>query len=679
MPNARMQPAGTLAFSWSNIDPVLRGSILAYPFSWLEASYQYADVNNALYSDVSEFSGSQTYKDKSFDVKIQLLKERAFIPAIAIGARDIAGTGIFGSEYFVFSKKISNFDFTIGLGWGNLSYGNFSNPLTYLIGDQFENRSSSKATLGGEVNLGYLFRGNMGLFSGIEYYIPNFNGARIKIEYDSTDYTKEGFPFGRDSFNFAFAGVRQPQSRLNLGIVYPISEFLHLKASVVKGNTLNFGFSFQLPLANKNPLFKKNDPLRTIENKEIIKDINSREDSYLYLTSLKYLGDNNLYLQNASVDGKALKVTYSQSKHSSLIRSSGRVASILNDISPDKIQEFQIINLNGGLGMHKITIPRKVFNENKDRNIYSLVAKDISLEPIKYNSRDYLFNPRTTFPDIHWNISPSVRSQIGGPDGFYFGDLRLAMTSEILFSRQFSVIGIASYGLADNFDELKLESDSILPHVRTDIVKYLKSSSGASIRRLQFNYFMNLKNDFFMKISGGILEEMFGGIGFEALYRPFYKNYGIGIEAWKVKQREYDMLFDFRNYETLTGHVNMYYHEPKTNIILAIKGGRFLAEDSGFNFDFSRRFKSGLRIGAFFSLTDISKQEFGEGSFDKGFYFFYPIDAFFQRYSKSQAGFGLRPLTRDGAQYLHHSHNLWGVTEYAQANNLLRDFDDLYD
>ena len=35
-----------LAFTWSHNDPYLRGSIVAYPFDWLEASYQYTDVNN---------------------------------------------------------------------------------------------------------------------------------------------------------------------------------------------------------------------------------------------------------------------------------------------------------------------------------------------------------------------------------------------------------------------------------------------------------------------------------------------------------------------------------------------------------------------------------------------------------------------------------------------------------
>ena len=75
MPSARFHEEGTVAFNWVNNEPYQRGSVLAYPFSWMEASFQYADINNALYSDVPLFSGNQTYKDKGFSTKIRLLKE----------------------------------------------------------------------------------------------------------------------------------------------------------------------------------------------------------------------------------------------------------------------------------------------------------------------------------------------------------------------------------------------------------------------------------------------------------------------------------------------------------------------------------------------------------------------------------------------------------------------------
>lgn len=105
MPSARFHEEGTISFHWSKNEPYTRGSIIAYPFNWFEASYQYTDVNNALYSNVESFSGNQTYKDKGFDVKFRLIKERDYFPQIALGIRDIAGTGTFAAEYFVASKK----------------------------------------------------------------------------------------------------------------------------------------------------------------------------------------------------------------------------------------------------------------------------------------------------------------------------------------------------------------------------------------------------------------------------------------------------------------------------------------------------------------------------------------------------------------------------------------------
>jgi len=143
------------------------------------------------------------------------------------------------------------------------------------------------------------------------------------------------------------------------------------------------------------------------------------------------------------------------------------------------------------------------------------------------------------------------------------------------------------------------------------------------------------------------------------------------------------MLFGFikgrREYMTTTGHLNFYYLHSPSRVLVTLRGGRFLAEDSGINFDFSRVFDNGLRIGAFFSLTDISIPEFGEGSFDKGFYFQIPIESFFGNYQKGMTGFGLRPLTRDGAAILNHGHPLYGLTDQAQEYNINRGWDRVYD
>ena len=262
----------------------------------------------------------------------------------------------------------------------------------------------------------------------------------------------------------------------------------------------------------------------------------------------------------------------------------------------------------------------------------------------------------------------------------FFGDLKLSARSELLITRGISlVISAFSYGLYDNMDELKLESDSVLPHVRTDIVKYLKNSRNFSIERMQLNKFGQLSPSIFYKLSGGIFEAMFSGVGGEILYKPFDKNYAVGLEAWAVNQREYDQMFGLRKYTTNTGHLSLYYREPHTNVTFRLKGGRFLAEDSGISFEFWRVFHSGFRLGAFFTLTDISAEEFGEGSFDKGFYFYIPIDLFSAGSTKRNFGWGLKPLTRDGGATLVHSHPLWGVVNSSSGYKFNTHLDEFYD
>ena len=86
-----------------------------------------------------------------------------------------------------------------------------------------------------------------------------------------------------------------------------------------------------------------------------------------------------------------------------------------------------------------------------------------------------------------------------------------------------------------------------------------------------------------------------------------------------------------------------------------------------------------MYVGAFFTLTDVSEEEFGEGSFDKGFYFSLPIEIFFRQYSAGRTYFGLKPLTRDGGASVISGMSLYGITDQGSRNNLLTEWDTLYD
>ncbi len=678
MPSARMHEEGTLGFSWSSNDPYLRGSIVAYPFNWFEASYQYTDVNNALYSNVSSFSGSQSYKDKSFDAKFLALKENDYYPQIAFGFRDLAGSGIFTGEYIVASKFYKNVDFSIGMGWGTLSQNKVKNPFTTLS-DNFEERTLNKDTLGGELSPGKYFSGQAGLFAGAEIFLPNLKGARLKIEYDGTNYSEEGFRPGYGNYELTTRDQRPASSRVNLGIVYPLNEFVQFKLGYTKGNTINFGFSAILGFKAKDPFIKKNDPYKPIKNAETYKIVSAGSDDLIYRTALNVLNEKKLFLQAATIKDHSMDIVYSQAQHASYIRGMGRVLRALDSTIPDEITEFKLTDVNASMGMHQAIIDRDAFHTNLENNTYQLMARETGLKSVKYNKKDYEFRPVSKLPLHYWKITPDARTQIGGPDGFFFGDLRIALQSELLLKTDLTLTSKAAIGIVNGFDDLKLASDSVIPHVRTEIVSYLKASQKYNIEYMQINWFDNPSNDIYTKLSAGLFESMFGGIGGEILYRPFTKNYAVGAEIWSVQQRDYDQMFSFLDYKTTTGHVSFYYHEPKSQVLLFLKGGRFLAEDSGIRVDISRRFQSGMRAGVFFSRTDISEYEFGEGSFDKGFYFWFPVEAFFSNYRRGFGGFGLRPVTRDGAAILNTYQGLYSVTEATQTSALTRDWSDIYD
>ncbi len=670
-PSARFHEEGTIGFTWNRMQPYFRGSIIAYPFSWFEASYQYVDINNELYSDIFEFSGNQSLKDKSFDGKFRLLKETNILPALALGFRDAAGTGLFSSEYLVGSKQFNNFDITLGIGWGMLSNNSIRNPLGY-INDSFDGeREATKGTEGGEFSFDRFFRGEAGIFGGIEYRLPYLNGARIVIEKDGVDYSKEGY-----------SRVKQKDD-INFGFVYPVTNNFQLKLGYVRGNTLNIGFSYVGNYSNKNPFFKKNDPPKPIpKNKaDLIKIINKDNDRYIYRTALKNLADNQIYLQSANIadDRKSIKVAYSQAKFMSYPQVTGRASMILDQILPENFSTFELIHLNANLGSHSIEIDRSKYIRYKDNNLPNTVIQKENIKNIKYRSKDFAFNPKAELPEFLYRFGPALRTQIGGPDGFFFGDIRLAFIGEYIVKKNLTITASASQGIFNNMAELKLGSDSVLPHVRSDIVKYLKQSQDFAIDNLKINYFMQPRKDLFTKITAGYLEQMFGGIGSEVLYRPIDKNWAVGAEVWDVQRRKFNGFFGFKDYRTITGHLNFLYFEPNSGVLFSSKFGKFLAKDSGVHVNFARIFDNGARIGAFATVTDVSREEFGEGSFDKGFYFFIPIQSFFTNYSTGYTGFGLRPITRDGGAMISNEFDLWGVTHSGSYYNHLKNWDDLYD
>ena len=161
-----------------------------------------------------------------------------------------------------------------------------------------------------------------------------------------------------------------------------------------------------------------------------------------------------------------------------------------------------------------------------------------------------------------------------------------------------------------------------------------------------------LTSDAVYRAYGGLLEEMFSGIGGEVLYRPFPSRFAFGLNVNYVWQRDFDKRFDTLDYKVLTGHASAYWASPFANYDAAVHVGRYLAKDLGATFEVRRTFTNGWMVGGFFTLTDVPFEEFGEGSFDKGLFFRIPFNNLLPGNTRGAYPTIIRTIQRDGGARL---------------------------
>ena len=146
IPNARTASDGALITTAAIQSRANSYAITYQATPWLEGTFRYTGYNDFF------------FYDRNYEVKLKLWSEGDYLPQVALGIRDIVGTGFVGAEYVVASKKIDDFGITLGMGWGRLAgKGDFRNPFT-LLSDSFEVRDTDFG-LGGELASGAFFRG----------------------------------------------------------------------------------------------------------------------------------------------------------------------------------------------------------------------------------------------------------------------------------------------------------------------------------------------------------------------------------------------------------------------------------------------------------------------------------------------------------------------------------------
>ncbi|MEP8736545.1 YjbH domain-containing protein [Enterobacter hormaechei] len=558
MPDARFGREGEFSVNYRDNDQYrfYFSSVVLFP--WLEGTIRYTDVRTRKYSSDEDFSGDQSYKDKSFDFKVRLWEEDYSLPQVALGKRDIAGTGLFDGEYLVASKMAGPVDFTFGIAWGYP--GNSDNVGNPLCHDNNKYCTRGESHDAGDISFSDMFRGPTSLFGGLQYQTP-WQPLRLKLEYDGNNYADD------------FAGSIKQSSHINVGAVYRVADWADLNLSYERGNTLMFGFTLRTNFNDLRPALRDNPkpawkPAPAGETLDYTSAANQ-------LTALKYNAgfDAPEILQH----GNTLYMTGEQYRYRDPREAVDRANRILINNLPD--------------GVDTIAITQR-------RDHLPLV---------------------TTQTDV-----TSLRKQLAG-------------------------------------QPLGQEEALRQQRVRTHIRDYV--SNDVYINNLQANYVDALGHGFYAQIYGGYLETMYGGVGVEALWRPLDSDWALGVDANYVKQRDWDDMMRFTDYSAPTGFITAYWNPAKLNsVLMKLSVGQYLAKDKGATLDVAKRFDSGVTVGAWAALTNVSKEDYGEGGFSKGFYISIPLDLMTIGPNRNRAVVSWTPLTRDGGQTLGRKYQLYDMT-----------------
>ncbi len=215
-------------------------------------------------------------------------------------------------------------------------------------------------------------------------------------------------------------------------------------------------------------------------------------------------------------------------------------------------------------------------------------------------------------------------------------------------------------------------SNSLLPHVRTDVAEYFREGNTVRLEKLLLNRFFNPRQRVYARASAGVYELMYSGIGGQALYLPPRGRWATDLSVDWLRQRDYEGGFGLLDYETVTALGAVHYRMPFYGLTATARVGRFLAKDNGIRVEIKRRFKSGFEMGAWYSYTD-GKDITSPGSpqspyYDKGIFAVIPFNALMTRDTQTKARASLSPWTRDTGQMAKSPADLYEIIEDSLRN-----------
>lgn len=606
-------------------------------------------------------------RDRSFDIRVLLLDETpgSWRPSVAVGLQDAVGTGFYSSEYVVASKTVTpRLRVSAGLGWGRLaSSGGLGSP--------FGDRGAPDEGEGGTLNTDQWFKGEVAPFLGVSWKATD--KLTLLAEYSGDDYACET----GDADNCARAvwlSDKEPlKNNLNLGFSWQAGQNYQIGGYVLGGKHFGIQASMTLnPRQSPYPsgLEKGPAPVRLRAAPSADPDGWSgvwAGDPTAQPAIQKALGDalakEGQTLESMVLTANRAEVRIRNNRYIQHAEAVGRTARLMTRALPPSVETLVVTSVEGGMPTSSVTMRRsdveRLENTEAGQIANAAVLTDADPRPAG------LVRSPGIAPRFQWSIRPYVSTGLFDPDEPLRYEIGAAASASYEITPGLTVKGTVRQRVFGNADQdapgdltvdeyLALTDEQIAAgnngvyRVRSDGRMYSGNDS-PRIPELTLNWNARPTSTVYSRVTVGLLENMYGGVSAEVLWKPVNSRLALGAEVNRVKKRDYRDNFEFLDYETTTGHVSAYY-EFGGGFVGQLDVGKYLAGDKGATVTLTREFANGWEVGAYATKTDLSAEEYGEGSFDKGVTIRVPLAWAIGTPGKRTVGGSISSLNRDGGQ-----------------------------
>lgn len=663
-PSAEMLPDATLGATVNYSELARKNSIVFQALPRLTVALRYSRFDIIRQQGTADQERGHVW-DRSFDLRYQFLDEdpNGWRPAMAIGMQDFMGTGYYGAEYIVATKTLTpRLRVSAGLGWGRLAQQG-------SIGS-FGDRPKPDAQEGGKPNVKSWFRGDFAPFASATWQASE--KFYLTAEYSGDSYACETGDMDNCPRSIWEGDKDELKNRINLGVAYRMGENYQLAGYVLGGKTVGVQFSVAMN-PNQSPfpsgLEKAPAPVRPRVARSADPEGWSgawSADPTAHPAIQKALGDaledEGQDLESMALDANRAEVRIRNNRYMQRAEAIGRTARLMTRALPPSVETLVITTSEDGLPTTSVTLRRSDVErlENTEASQIANVAVLTNADPRPGN----LVRTPGMFPRLSWALKPYLSTSLFDPDEPFRYEIGAELAGEYELMPGLILGGSVRQRVLGNKDQegpgnLSPEeyeerdhdyNERGVPRVRSDSRMY-SGDDGPTIPRLTLAWYAKPTDQVYSRVTVGLLERAYGGVSGEVLWWPANSPLAIGAELNRVKKRDFRDVFGFRDYEVTTGHVSAYY-EFQNGFAAELALGRYLAGDEGATLEVTREFANGWRVGAWVTKTNMSSEDFGEGSFDKGVKLSIPLGWGTGQPSLRRVGGDIRSLSRDGGARL---------------------------